>query len=254
MINFVRAIALSVAMLLAAKVQAYECPAKFLRPAAVIFDLVTICAMKDVSVGKVKHAAHVTAQWLDNNQDGKIDELGLKSSLLENKPVILMSAAGFNIFQFLTIEKGLGDRIAQDLSAEETAPKHGRDASQEEIHHLIFTAGWSPTFPRTFSEVPMDRSTVYLTWLLAEKKGFYDYDDPTCDAECKVVEFFYLASAAYLGTHIDVAHDELSLKTRIRLKEDLPEVVNIIESNSYEYPRYMWPDGKYSFSEHIKLK
>ena len=218
-----------------------------------VFDLVTICVTKEVPEDKVRHAAQVTAQWLDNDQDGKIDEKRLRPFLLENRPVLLMSADGFNLLQFNAIEQGLGNRIGQDLSAAETAPRQARDASQEEIHHLIFTAGWVQAFPRAFSEIPEDSSKLFLAWRLAEKKGLYHYDDPTCDAECKVVEFFYLVTAAYLGSQIDVAHDELFLKTRTRLKQKLPEIITLIESGAYAYPRYIWPDGKYSFSKNIKF-
>ena len=240
-------------MMLSTPVVANECPAKFLKMGAIVFDLVTICITKDVPEEKVRHAANVTAQWLDNNQDGKIDEIRLNPSLSENRPVLLMSAKGFNVFQFISIEKGLDDRLGQDLAAAETAPKRGRDASQEEIHHLIFTSGWVHAFPRAFSEVPEDRSKLFLTWKSAEKNGFYYYDDPTCDAECKVVEFFYLATAAYLGSQIDVAHDELFIKTRSKLKQKLPKIIELIESNSYHYPRYMWPDGEYSFDKNVQL-
>ena len=106
---------------------------------------------------------------------------------MENRPVLLMSADGFNFLQFGTIEQGLGNRIGQDLSAAETAPRQGRDASQEEIHHLIFTASWVHAFPRTFSEIPEDRSKLFLALRSAEKKGFYQYDDTSCDAKYKVV-------------------------------------------------------------------
>ena len=240
-------------MTLASQVGATECPSKFLKTGAIVFDLVTICITNEVPTEKVRHAAHVTAQWLDNNQDGEIDEIRLKPSLLENRPNLLMSAHGFDAFQLIAIEKGLGDRIGQDLAASETAPSQGRDASQEEIHHLIFMAGWEHMFPRSFSAVPEDRSKLFSTWRSAEKNGFYDYDDPSCDAECKVVEFFYLATAAYLGSQTDVAHDELFLKTRIELKQNLPDIIKLVESKAYHYPRYKWPDGHYSFNKNIQL-
>ena len=90
-----------------------------------VFDLVTICVTKEVPEDKVRHAAQVTAQWLDNDQDGKIDEKRLRPFLLENRPVLLMSADGFNFLQFNALEQGLGDRIGQDLSAVETGPSRG---------------------------------------------------------------------------------------------------------------------------------
>ena len=86
-----------------------------------------------------------------------------------------------------------------------------------------------------------------------KKKKLYHYGDPTCDDNCKIVEFFYLATAAYLGSSIDVLHDELRVKTQRALKQELPEVVQIIEAKHYNYPQNMWPDGKYKFQRNIKF-
>ena len=38
-----------------------------------------------------------------------------------------------------------------------------------------------------FSESPEDRSKLFLALRSAEKKGFYQYDDTSCDAKYKVV-------------------------------------------------------------------
>ena len=67
------------------------------------------------------------------------------------------------------------------------------------------------------------------------------------------MEFVYLATAAYLGSQIDVAHDELFLKTRSALKQKLAEITTLIESSAYTYPRYVWPNGEYAFSKNIKF-
>ena len=92
-------------MTLCTQAGANECPEKFLKTGAIFFDPFTICTTKEVPEEKVRHAAHVTAQWLDNNQDGDIDEIRLKQYLLENRPVLLMSVDGFNVFQFLPISE-----------------------------------------------------------------------------------------------------------------------------------------------------
>jgi len=69
----------------------------------------------------------------------------------------------------------------------------------------------------------------------------------------KLWSFFYLATAAYLGSQIDVSHDELFLKTRTALKLKLPEIIKLIENDEYGYPRYIRPDGAYSLSKNIKF-
>lgn len=248
-----RTILIAILIVFATQVGAKECPTRFLKNGAVVFDAILICVTEEVPDSKLRHAANVAAQWLDNDQNGTVDEPILLSALQENEPILLMSDTGFNFLEYFAIESGLGDRIGQDLAAQETAPLQGRDASQEEIHHLIMTAGWVNAFPETFGDDPRDTSEVYLAWRKAEEKKLYHYGDPTCDDNCKIVEFFYLATAAYLGSSIDVLHDELRVKTQRALKQELPEVVQIIEAKHYNYSQNMWPDGKYKFQRNIKF-
>jgi hypothetical protein len=54
----------------------------------------------------------VTAQWLDNDQDGVADEPRLIKALIESRPIVLMSPAGFNWRQMNKIEASLMDRGA----------------------------------------------------------------------------------------------------------------------------------------------
>ena len=68
-----------------------------------------------------------------------------------------------------------------------------------------------------------------------------------------MVEFFYLATAAYLGAIVDLAHDELWVKTRTYLKHKLPKATAVIETKDYVYPRQMWPDGRYPHMRRIKF-
>ncbi len=75
--------------------------------------------------------------------------------------------------------------------------------------------------------------------------------DPTCDDSCKVTEFVYLATAAYLGSDVDLASDEMRLKTRAALSETVPAVVQLLESDEYIYPTNHWPDGTYAHQNNI---
>lgn len=50
------------------------CPADFFTQKATVFNAVTICATNQVPIDKLRHAANVAAQWLDNDQDGQVDK------------------------------------------------------------------------------------------------------------------------------------------------------------------------------------
>ncbi|OAJ94027.1 hypothetical protein [Vibrio bivalvicida] len=227
------------------------CPANFFTHKAEVFDAVTLCATYKVPGQKLAYAANVTAQWLDNDQDGVIDEPALLDHLRRNQAVLVMSKSGFSDGAF--DEMDIESRVGQDLSADETNPSNQRDASQEEIHHLIVNAGWQSLYPKLFSDQKRVNSALYQQWKVADELGYYQYDDPTCDSACKTIEFFYLTTASYLGSKADLFSDELSLKTREELTEKLLGVVAIMESKDYHYSTHMWPDGKYPHQQNIKI-
>lgn len=227
------------------------CPASFFTHKATVFDAVTLCATNKVTSDKLAYAANVTAQWLDNDQDGVVDEPALLDHLRRNQAVLVMSKSGFSDDAFDAMD--IDDRIGQDLSADETNPDDRRDASQEEIHHLIVNAGWQSLYPKLFSDQKRTNSALYQQWKIADEQGYYQYDDPTCDSACKSIEFFYLSTASYLGSRADLYSDEMRIKTREELRDKLPGVVELMESRDYHYPTHRWPDGRYPHQAHIKF-
>lgn len=229
------------------------CPTGYFDKSAQVFDAVTLCATKSVPAETLAYAARVTAQWLDNDEDGQADEPALLQALQSRQPVLLMSGEGFSAWAMFRIFNALGDRPGQDLSAAETNPARGRDAAPEEIHHLIVNAGWQVMLPSVFSDQETDGSALYAAWQQAEAEGLYAYGDPTCDDSCKVVEFFYLATAAWLGSAADLQSDEMRVKTRAALIRDLPAVSAIIRAPAYRYPQNRWPDGAYPHTAPISL-
>lgn len=67
--------------------------------------------------------------------------------------------------------------ITQDLAAEETNPAGGRrDASQEEIQHLIHHAGWNFAHVDAFGAYD---STLNRRWKEAEAKNHWSYEFST---------------------------------------------------------------------------
>jgi len=218
-----------------------------------IFDAVQICATADVSAAKLKHAANVAAQWLDNDQDGKVDDAQLREIIEENKATLVMTNEWMDEERSEMFMEHFDEHVSQDLGGIETNPTDARDASQEELHHLIVNSGWVLYEPEIFSDEPEENSELYNIWLKAEKEGYYSYDDPTCNAACKVTEFFYLATAAYLNSQADLFSDEMRIKTREGLEEKLPTIIEIMEDDAFTYPLKMWPDGKYAHSKNVLI-
>lgn len=233
----------------------WKCPGALFTQQVIVFDALQICSTEQVPQKKLLHAANVTAQWLDNNQDGKIDQESVSSQLKKNKATLVMSLEGFSDKQYDLLERSIDQGYAlQDLSAEETNPANRRDASQEEIHHLLISTGWAAAYPSLFSTEKRVNSVIYQQWRKANRKGFYAYGDPTCDAECKTMEFHYLAAAAYLGSKADLFSDEMRLKSRHQLRSKMAEVVDLFESEQYHYPKHRWPNGDYPYSRAIDVR
>ena len=223
-----------------------QCPTKIFDKGAIVFESMLICGTSMVPQEKIAHAANVAAQWLDNNQDGVVDNPAVLEELKKNKATLLMSEMGFSeifmIKNFAEIEKG--GFFIQDLYAEETNNPNQRDASQEEIHHLIWGAGFASVYPEVFDDQSRD-SEIYAAWKFSDKKGYYRYDDPTCDDFCKTMEHLYKATAALLNSSADLAEYELMIKSSRELQEKHPLMMDIFLSEEYEYPKTIWPDGKY---------
>lgn len=230
------------------------CKAAAFDKSALVFDTLLICGTNQVSAEKLTHAANVAAEWLDNDEDGQVDEPRLLEAMQANNPVVLMTGNGISTLAMPSLLPAIQGRSSQDLSAAETNPAGDRrDASQEEIHHIIMNSGWIPLFPATFSDQASENSKLYQAWQVADVNQLYVYNDPTCNDSCKVTEFVYLATAAYFGDVRDLQTDEIRLYTRDELQESIPAIIEIFESGDYVYPTNHWPDGTYSFSENIQL-
>ena len=230
-----------------------DCKSAIYDKSAVVFDAVVVCGTPGVAQDDLDYAAAVAAQWLDNDQDGSADEPRLLEQLRSTRPAVLMTENGISIWSGIrTVIAWRGIAGTQDLGAQETNPSDGgRDAAPEEIHHLIMTAGWQKVWPERFGDVSSGGSTLSQAWETAEAEQLYSYDDTTCNSDCKVVEFVYLATAAYLGSDADLANDELRIPNQDRLRESARTVVELFESSDYTYPTRGWPDGDYAHPKNI---
>ena len=78
---------------------------------------VDIYAVSEVNDEKLLHAANVLAQYLDNNEDGNVDNNQVHDKMIENKAFVIM----WKDDNDLDIEPP-NDRIGQDLGDDETNP------------------------------------------------------------------------------------------------------------------------------------
>ena len=179
----------------------------------------TIFATPGTPDAKIEHAAHVFAQYLDNDEDCEVDDAKVHEELLARNASLVMFATDAEAEMLLdalfdAVPPSVIDNMAlQDLYGSETHPNGAAaglfDASLEEVLHLVSSAGWSEAYPSAFG---IEGSTATTDAMDIARGGhfetvpasypeeaWYHYDDVTCDYGCMAVEYFYWALTSHLG-------------------------------------------------------
>ncbi|MDP6990706.1 MAG: hypothetical protein QF903_14640 [Planctomycetota bacterium] len=181
---------------------------------------VTIVATAGVEDAKVAHAACVLAEWLDNDEDGAVDDPRVAAELVEGGAFLVMFASERDARRAMGgLERAAeraGFHIGQDLYGDETlpdGPPHARragrfDATLEEVWHLV-SHGWCAAYPDVFGYEPGSRLTDAMDLARGGRfrripretpeGAWYHYDDRTCDYECMAAEYFYWTLTSWLG-------------------------------------------------------
>jgi len=215
---------------------------------------IPIYAYADVEDAKLLHAANIMAQYLDNNEDGTIDNQNLLDALIGNN-------AALYLWKKNSQQGGIN---AQDLGNDETVPawhtngQTGRfDASLEEVFHVITHSGYASAYPQVFGE---NTGTTLSDAMDIARGGqftsipnpypaeaWYTYDDQTCDYSCMATEYIYWAMTSMLGAQanrLDEIQQEWKLNTREKVEQQDPAIFQILTDPQYGFPTVL-PDGTY---------
>lgn len=221
---------------------------------------IDIYAVAKVEDAKLLHAANVMAQYLDNDEDGTVDNQLVLDNMLKNKAFLVM----WNSESDLDLDPP-SNRIGQDLGNDETNPsyvssgKTGRfDASLEEVLHIINNAGHSSAYPDAFGQfqgselanaMDIARGGQFLTIPSSyPDSAWYSYDDPTCDyADCQTIEYLYWAITSMIGaqeTRLNEIGHEWKLITRDLVENTDTAIFSLLTNPEYKMPTVL-PDGEY---------
>ncbi len=220
---------------------------------------IDIYAVSQVEDTKLLHAANIMAQYLDNDEDGTVDNQDVMDAMLGNKAYMVMWKTENDL------ETGfIEGRTGQDLGNDETHPsfvsggKTGEfDASLEEVWHIITHAGYSQAYPNAFGELAgseladaMDiaRGGNFTSIPNPYPNGaWYTYDDETCDYECQSTEYFYWAMTSILGAQENRSQEighEWKLHTSALVEQTDTKVYELLTNPVYKLPTKL-PDGTY---------
>ena len=214
---------------------------------------IPIYAYYDVEDSKLLHAANIMAQYLDNDENGVVDNSLLLTTLLNNDASLFMWKSEYQI-----------NINAQDLGADESIPvwhTNGQtgqfDAALEEVWHVITYSGYSDAYPEIFGE----NAGTALTSAMDIARGgnftsipenypnnaWYTYDDETCDYKCMATEYIYWGMTSILGAQenrLNEISQEWDLNTRTLVENIDTSIYALLTNPLYKFPSIL-PDGSY---------
>ncbi|WP_131248882.1 hypothetical protein [Aquimarina atlantica] len=225
-----------------------------------VFDIpiYAVAAVEDV---KLLHAANLMAQYLDNDEDGSIDNTTIHNSMKSNKAFLFMWKTEADRDSF---NPPAGFEVGQDLGADETVPAwhtNGHtgsfDAALEEVWHIVTNGGHERAYPGVFSS--QSGSEISKAMDVARGGNFqsppasypasawYTYDDTTCNYNCQVGEYLYWVMSSMLGAQenrLSEIDNEWRLNTRAKVEATDTKAWAIFTNPAYKMPSKL-PDGTY---------
>ena len=224
---------------------------------------VRIFGHKKTEDAKILHAANIMAQYLDNDEDGDVDNPLVLEKMLESQAFLIMFPTQRKQ-RFSGVMNNLpDDQHGQDLYGSETHPQ-GRenlvfDAALEEVWHLISSSGYSKAYPDAFGE---EQGSLIAEAMDVARGGqyqeipsnypetaWYTYTDATCEYNCQVTEYFYwgltslLGAQNYEGRGEEISH-EWEYNTPSQMENDVL-LIDLLQDSTYLLPTIL-PDGHYN--------
>lgn len=174
-----------------------------------------IYAESSISDAKVKHVAAIFAEWLDNNEDGVVDDNNVWTALTSRNALMPIfsqeGSAAENTFFNNYMGNGVG-AVCYNGEIVTTRPLTAQfDATVEEVLHTISSVGYSNAYPSAFGEAANSNSLLTQAMDVARGGHFttipnpypasawYTYDDATCNYNCMSTEYFYWGLTSKLG-------------------------------------------------------
>ncbi|TQV87292.1 TolB family protein [Aliikangiella coralliicola] len=223
---------------------------------------ITIYATSQTPNDKILHAANIMAEYLDNNEDGVVDNQQVVDRLKADGAALLM-ASNQNELESLMNQIPESDAY-QDLYASEVFPNGASqgnfDASLEEVLHLITHVGFSKVYPTDFGEQAGSKIADAMDVARGghfqsipanyPDSAWYTYDDTTCNYSCMITEYTYWALTSILGAQefpgrLEEIQNEWKLNTREKVASQDALVFELLTDQKFLLPTLL-PDGNYS--------
>lgn len=204
---------------------------------------INILATSGVEDAKLLHAANITAELLDNDENGTVDNADVVNKLVSLSTAVTMYKTDSEDYDTSPIvAAGWLGKYGLGLGADETVVNYAdgssHDASVEEIFHMISQHGYSVVYPTVFGESNTSTSTMAqamdvargsstaqrcdttpCTWSYnntdcstagsvdnaSNDKAWFFYDDSSADYATMQTEYMYWSLSSKFGMHDSTA-------------------------------------------------
>lgn len=226
-----------------------------------------VYAESTISDEKVKHVAAIFAEWLDNDEDGTVDDPNVLAELTSRNALMPVFSQEGSAAENTFFTNYTGNGVGAVCYNGEIIPSRPLttqfDATLEENLHTISSLGYANAYPAVFGEGESSNSPLTQAMDLARGGHFttipspypagswYHYDDATCNYECMVTEYFYWGLTSMLGiqdygTRCAEIANEWEACTAAQFQSMDTMLYNIFNNTSagYVIPTNV-PDGNY---------
>ena len=205
---------------------------------------INLLATTGVSDAKLLHAANVTAELLDNDENGTVDNTCVVAKLNDLSTYVTMyntDSSEFNTDTLVDAEVTKMTSLGANETVDNYADNVSHDASIEEIFHLITQYGYSNVYPTVFGESNTSTATMAQAMDVARgsttpqrdlsagdnstgwdynntdcstagsvdntsnDKAWYFYADKTADYQTMQTEYMYWSVSSKFGMHDSAA-------------------------------------------------
>ena len=225
----------------------------------IVFDI-PIYAFKTVEDSKLLHTANVLAQYLDNDEDGTVDNTTIHDQLKANNSLIylwkttderdaVVNPSGYNVYNF--------GADAANLIWHTNGHVGDFDNSLEYVWAFITKNGYEVSYPAVFSS----QATSEISDAMNTARGgvfqnppatypataWFTNSDTDCDFSCQVTKYNFWVLSSMLGANENRLADiqnEWTLETRVKVQANDVKAWTIFTNATYKLPGFL-PDGTY---------
>lgn len=175
---------------------------------------VNIFATQAVLDEDIEHCSAVMAEYLDNDEDGVVDNMLVLNEMVTNNASMVMFETDGSNDQNTFFNTYNGNWQIQDLYGTECHPsgssqQNGFDATLEEVLHLITHVGYAGAYPSVWGEnagtslanaMDIARGGQFISIPSSyPATAWYHYNDATCNYSCMATEYVYWSLTTLLG-------------------------------------------------------